>query len=86
MGLEPAHNASAAPGVSHPRTPVEYCWQDEADRSAPSDARAGWHQAPERGFTLHGHRLSSLFRADEESTSKLIPGKPAPASSCRKYS
>lgn len=86
MGRAEACVSGAAPGVSHPRTPVEYFGQDEAERSTPSDARAGWHQAPERGFTLHGHRLSSLFRTSKESVSRLISGKPAPASSCRKYS
>jgi hypothetical protein len=32
-------------------------------RSTLFRARACWHQATEQGFTLHGHRLSSLYRA-----------------------
>jgi hypothetical protein len=64
----------------------EYFEQDEWDRSTLSDARANWHQAPEQGFTLRGHRLSSLYRAFNQSAFTLMFGESPQASSCRKYS
>src|SRR6056297_1690455 len=64
----------------------EYFGQDEWDRSTLSDARATWHQAPEQGFTLRGHRLSSLYRAFDQSALTLMSGESPQASSCRKYS
>ena len=64
----------------------EYFGQDERARSTLSDARADWHQAPEQGFTLRGHRLSSLYRARDKNASTLILGKSLQASSCQKYS
>jgi len=50
---------------------VEYLRQDEVERSALSAARADWHLAPEQGFTLRGHRLSSLYRASDQSMARL---------------
>ena len=64
----------------------EYFGQDEWDRSTLSDARANWHQAPEQGFTLRGHRLSSLYRAVDQSALTLMYGESPQASSCQKYS
>ena len=75
-------------GVSHPRTPVEYFHQDEAGtrfepfcrvraacssprrRARPSDGTHGVR----RGFTLGGHRLSSLYRAGNFDGSGLTAG------------
>jgi hypothetical protein len=65
---------------------VEYFGQDERGRSTLPGARANWHQVPEQGFTLRGHRLSSLYRITDQTASGLRPGKFHPASSCQKYS
>ena len=62
----------------------EYFEQDEWVRSTLSGARAYGHQAPEQGFTLRGHRLSSLYRMVDKIALSLIPGKDAPGSSCQK--
>ena len=86
MTLSTAHIAEAKPGVSHPRTPVEYLGKDEMGKSTLPDARADWHQAPKQGFTFHGHRLSSLYRKPEKTALTLISGKAHPASSFPKYS
>jgi len=79
-------SAGSEPGVSHPRTPVEYLRQDEKRRCTLPGAQAIWHQSPEQGFTLRGHRLSSLYRIADQATSQLIQGKSGSASSCQKYS
>jgi len=64
----------------------EYFGKDEWDRSTLSDAQADWHQAPEQGFTFHGHRLSSLYRAFDQSALTLMHRESRSASSFRKYS
>ena len=80
-----ARDEDTVAGVSHPRTPVEYFRQDERGsrfepfssaraacnpprrRARPSDGTQGaW-----RGFTLGGHRLSSLYRVHHASGSGL---------------
>ena len=64
----------------------EYLGKDEAGRYTLSGARACWHQAPDKGFTFHGHRLSSLFRNPVQSRFWLIRDERRPASSFQKYS
>jgi len=64
----------------------EYFGQDERARSTLSDARADWHQAPEQGFTLRGHRLSSLYRISDKTALALMARESRQASSCQKYS
>jgi len=64
----------------------EYFGKDERRRSTLSDARANRHQAPEQGFTFHGHRLSSLFRICHQSALTLTSGESQQASSFQKYS
>lgn len=67
---------------------IEYFWQDEVNSSTPFHRFALVAQAKERGFTLHAHRLSSLWRGSSQSRLTLMAGKEgarAP-SSCRKYS
>jgi len=53
---------------------VEYFGQDERGGSTLPGARANWHQAPEQGFTLHGHRLASLSRTSSRDRETLKSG------------
>ncbi len=64
----------------------EYFPQNERDKSTLPRARADWHQAAGQSFTLHGHRLSSLFRISHQTASGLIKGESDQTSFCRKYS
>jgi len=80
------------PGVSHPRTPVEYLWQDDGAGQRPCTplpacavSRAGGSPAGRGGITLHGHRLSSLYRGTSLARARLRRRERAP-SSCLKYS
>ncbi len=82
----PLHTHPVEPGVSHPRTPVEYLRQDEWHEGTLPGARAEWHQSPGQGFTLHGHRLSSLYRKSDHNVFALTSGECPIVSSCRKYS
>ena len=86
MTCHAVHMAKVEPGVSPPRTPMEYFRKDEWARSTPSGARAYWHQAPEQGFTFHGHRLSSLYRTFHESGKPLRKSEAICVSSFQKYS
>ncbi len=86
MTCPAAHMAKVEPGVSHPRTPVEYFEKDEGERSTLSDARAYWHQTPDQGFTFHGHRLSSLYRVPHGTRNPLRKSEAPFASSFQKYS
>ncbi len=86
MTWHAAHISKVEPGVSHPRTPVEYFWKDEGLRSTLPGARAYWHQAPEQGFTFHGHRLSSLYRIQNGTRNPLRKSETPSASSFPKYS
>jgi hypothetical protein len=45
--------------------------QNEAGAITLPRARADWHQATGQSFTLHGHRLSSLYRIAIETLSRL---------------
>ena len=82
-----AHSTKAEPGVSHPRTPVEYLRQEEAACPLHHPARPSYGtQAEWQSFSLGGHRLSSLYRVSKETVPRLISGKPIPASSWQKYS
>ncbi len=66
----------------------EYFWQEEAKTKtkveALSPARTRAHGAKPSNFSLHGHRLSSLYRRKEIALSRLI--QRYLASSCQKYS
>ncbi|MRU15063.1 hypothetical protein FDP25_06430 [Roseovarius sp. A21] len=64
---------------------MEYFEKDEGERSTLSDARAYWHQTPDQGFTFHGHRLSSLYRAYDETRNPLRKSEGPFASSFPKY-
>ena len=50
----------------------EYFQQDEVAKAAPRRLGRQTHQR--RGFTLHGHRLSSLYRASSKGALTLMPG------------
>jgi|SRR6056297_1491452 len=86
MMMDASQVADVRPGVSHPRTPVEYFWKDEGERSTLPGARTYWHQAPEQGFTFHGHRLSSLYRTLHQSDKPLRKRESICVSSFQKYS
>ena len=63
----------------------EYFWQDERHKNAPhcSPGLAGLSQGGD--FTLHGHRLSSLYRTIHSSRAWLM-NSDLVTSSCQKYS
>ncbi|WP_133240330.1 hypothetical protein [Pararhodobacter oceanensis] len=63
----------------------EYLWQDEAGRSAPAGSPVVTGSSLTGGFTLHGHRLSSLYRTPDSRGAWLTNIHHA-ASSCQKYS
>ena len=86
MTIQVTRMSDVAPGVSHPRPPVEYFRKDEWARSTLSGARAYWHQASEQGFTFHGHRLSSLYRTFHQNGKPLRKRESICVSSFHKYS
>jgi len=86
MTIQVTRMSDVAPGVSHPRPPVEYFRKDEWARSTLSGAQAYWHQASEQGFTFHGHRLSSLYRIHNGTRNPLRKSEAPFVSPFQKYS
>ena len=78
MLTKPLHSANSG------RLRREYFQQDEAGGGTPPHRAARMAFTKERGFTLHGHRLSSLFRNSNTHRLTLMLGEFA--SSCSKYS
>jgi hypothetical protein len=66
-------------------TPVgfEYFWQKEAEAFDPAKARV--QAAEPNSFSLHGHRLSSLYRTFQTQQARLILYYLS-VSFCQKYS
>ncbi len=87
MTWHATHISKVTPGVSHPRTPVEYLHQEEVTGPLHHTARpSDGTQAEWQSFSLGGHRLSSLYRKIDKTAFWLMRGKTAPASSWEKYS
>ncbi|WP_417601981.1 hypothetical protein [Pararhodobacter oceanensis] len=63
----------------------EYLWQDEAGRNTPAGSPVVTGSSLTGGFTLHGHRLSSLYRSSYSRGAWLTNIHHA-ASSCQKHS
>ena len=85
-GFTPPSPLSLGPMALQLRPPVEYLKQGEGHEAPPrSGFRLGYPVHAERGFTLCGHRLSSLYRNSTRSalTLSLRYSVPSP---CRKYS
>ena len=61
----------------------EYFWQEEAEAFDPEKTRV--RAAGPNRFSLHGHRLSSLYRSFDPDECDLIFSYTI-ASSCQKYS
>ena len=86
MARVAAQAARSDPGVSHPRTPVEYFGNDEAHTRHPAPTAGRSASGTRQGFTVHAHRLSSLWRDPIMAQAGLTGGEAAPLSSFRKYS
>src|SRR6056297_2253977 len=80
------HTAPFEPGVSHPRTPVEYLRNDEGRARHPAPTAGRSASGTRQGFTVHAHRLSSLWRDPIMAQAGLTGDEAAPLSSFRKYS
>ena len=78
--------STAEPGVSHPRTPVEYFKNDEAHAVHPAPTSGLLASGTGQGFTVHAHRLSSLWRGLSVDHTGLRMREHRPASSFQKYS
>jgi len=81
-----AMHSTAGPGVSHPRTPVEYFVNNEDATFHPAPHSGQLTVQARQGFIVHAHRLSSLWRVVSVSHLRLRTRKRTLASLFEKYS
>lgn len=86
MRVAAATQSTAEPGVSHPRTPVEYFQNNEGGIFHPAPHSGQSASGARQGFIVHAHRLSSLWRPMSVAHERLKAGKEASASLFEKYS
>jgi hypothetical protein len=86
MRFATATQSTAGPGVSHPRTPVEYLKNNEDAMFHPAPRTGQSASGTRQGFIVHAHRLSSLWRVVSVTHTWLKAGKHASASLFGKYS
>ena len=86
MRFATATQLTDGPGVSPPRTPVEYFVNNEDATFHPAPHSGQLTVQARQGFIVHAHRLSSLWRGVSVTSPWLKAGKHALASLFEKYS